>query len=66
MTNTYQSYGKNGNKVKVVTYIDGPFFANTRLNINEQKEDLRNKVYNCMTERSKNNNIEVISYKPIK
>jgi 1-acyl-sn-glycerol-3-phosphate acyltransferase len=66
MTNTYQSYGKNGNKVKVVTYIDGPFFANTSLNINEQKEDLRNKVYNCMTERSKNNNIEVISYKPIK
>ena len=62
MTNTYQSYGKNKNKVKMVTYIDGPFFPNTSLSLQEQKMDLRNQVYNCMTNRSKNNNIEVIKY----
>lgn len=62
MTNTYQSYGKNNNKIKIVTYIDGPFFANAELPKKEQKEELRNEVYNCMVERSKNSNIEYIKY----
>ena len=61
MTNTYQSCGKD--KVRVVTYIDGPFFPNEKLSIQEQKKDLRNQVYNCMVERSKNSNIEVIEYR---
>lgn len=63
ITNTYQAYGKNKNKVKIVTYIDGPFYPNKELNINEQKEELRNIVYNTMTERSKNSNIEYIKYR---
>lgn len=63
MTNTYQSYGKNNDKVKIVTYIDGPFFPNKDLPKNEQKQDLRNQVYNQMVERSKNSNIEFIEYK---
>lgn len=62
MTNTYQAYGKNKNKVRVITYIDGPFFTNNELNLQEQKEDLRNRVYNTMVERSKNSNIEYIKY----
>ena len=62
MTNTYQSYGKNNDKVKIVTYIDGPFFPDTSLNPQEQKLNLRNKVYDCMVERSKNSNIEYIKY----
>ena len=63
ITNTYQKRGKNGDKVKIVSYIDGPFFADDTLtNIKEQKEDLRNRVYECMVERSKNSNIEVIEY----
>ena len=65
MTNTYQSYGKNNNKVRMVTYIDGPFFPKDGLSLQEQKHDLRNQVYNCMVERSKNSNIEVIKYKRI-
>ena len=64
MTNTYQSYGKN-NKLRVVTYIDGPFFQKDGLSLQEQKHDLRNQVYNCMVERSKNSNIEMIEYKKI-
>lgn len=62
MTNTYQKYGKNGDKVKIVSYIDGPFFPDEGLNIKEQQENLRKKVYEKMVERSKNSNIEVIEY----
>lgn len=60
LTNTYQSYGKN--KIRIVTYLDGPFFPNEELNIRERKIDLRNRIYNCMAERSKNSNIEYIKY----
>ena len=62
MTNTYQSYGKNNDKLKIVTYIDGPFLANEKLSIKEQKEELRNKVYETMEKRSKNSNFEYIKY----
>ena len=62
MTNTYQSYGKNNDKVKIVSYIDGPFFPDESLSKKEQQENLRNKVYEKMVERSKNSNIEVIKY----
>lgn len=60
MTNTYQEYGKG--KIKIVTYIDGPFFTEGSLNKKEQQKDLRNKIYNCMVERSRNSNIEHIKY----
>lgn len=63
MTDTYQSYGKKNDKIKIVTYIDGPFFPNKDLPKNEQKQDLRDQVYNQMVERSKNSNIEHIEYK---
>ena len=53
---------KNNDKIQIVTYIDGPFFANSSLTAQEQKQDLRDKVYNCMTNRSKNSNIEYIKY----
>lgn len=60
ITNTYQK--RNNNKVKIVSYIDGPFFVDNELSYKERKEDLRNRVYNKMVERSKNSNIEVIKY----
>ena len=59
-TNTYQKR-RNG-KVKIVSYIDGPFFANKELSKKEQQKDLRDRVYNQMVERSKNSNIEIIKY----
>lgn len=62
ITNTYQSYGKNNKKIKMVSYIDGPFFPNKELTLKEQQKELRNKIYNCMDERSKNSNIEHIKY----
>ena len=60
ITNTYQKRGKN--KIKITSYIDGPFFKNTDLSPKDAQEDLRNRIYDKMVERSKNNNIEVIIY----
>ena len=60
LTNTYQSYGKN--KIKIVSYIDGPFLAKNELNKKEKQKDLRNIVYETMQERSKNSNVEYIKY----
>lgn len=62
MTNTYQAYGKKKNKIKIVSYIDGPFFADSSLNKKDMQKDLRNQIYNKMVERSKNSNIEYIKY----
>lgn len=60
-TNTYQKR-KLSKKPKIVTYIDGPFFADESLSAKEQKTDLRNKVFSCMTERAKNSTVIQIEY----
>lgn len=61
-TTTYQRQGKK-KKPKMVIYVDGPFYPNKDLlDIKEQQEDLRNQVYNCMVERSKNSNFQYIEY----
>lgn len=63
VTNTYQSYGKNNDKVRIVTYIDGPFFPDDQcVTPKDQQHNLRDKIYNKMVERSKNSNIEYIKY----
>ena len=65
MTNTYQIKRKNEKKVRIVTYIDGPFFPDEGLNLQDAKKNLRNKVYACMCERSRNSNVEIIKYQQI-
>ena len=63
LTNTYQKCGKNNDKLRIVSYIDGPFYCNKQLGtLKEQKEDLRNRVYECMVQRSKNSNMEIVKY----
>lgn len=57
-TNTYQRY-KNTDKIKMVTYIDGPFYAPTDLNKAAQKQYLRDEVYNSMCSRAKNNTLVI-------
>ena len=49
-------------KPKIVIYIDGPFYPDKTLDLKAQQEDLRNRIYNCMLERSKNNSFEMIKY----
>ena len=63
VTNTYQSCGKNNDKVRLVSYIDGPFFPDECCNsMKEKQQNLRDKIYNQMVERSKMSNVEVIKY----
>ena len=62
ITNTYQVYGRKNNKIKIVSYIDGPFYADSNLNKKQAQKDLRNRIYEQMVERSKNSNIEYIKY----
>lgn len=47
---------------RVITFVDGPFFVDKSLNKKDQVEDLRNKVYEVMCERSKNGNYQYIEY----
>lgn len=59
------TYKKRKKKVpQIVAYIDGPFISDKNLNIKEKREDLRNKVFDEMTKRAKNNNVEYIKYLP--
>ena len=60
-TTTYQRNGKR-KKPKIVIYVDGPFYPNKKLDLKQQQEDLRNQIYNCMVERSKNSNFNYYEY----
>ncbi len=62
ITNTYQSYGKNKDKIKIVSYVDGPFYYDKNLKPKEAQEKLRNDIYYTMCDRAKNSNIEYIKY----
>ena len=60
-TNTYQKrrFSKNP---QMVTYVDGPFYADESLSQKEQRTALRNMVYNTMIERSRMNSCELVKY----
>lgn len=62
ITNTYKSYGKSNDKIKIVEYIDGPFYPNKELEPKEQQKELRNIIYDTMKQRSNNSDIEYIKY----
>ena len=62
ITNTYQIYGKKNNKIKIVSYVDGPFYPDDSLNSKEATTQIRNEVYDAMIARSKNSNIEYVKY----
>lgn len=60
-TNTYQKR-RFGKKPKIVTYVDGPFFADENLSLKEKRASLRDQVYEAMCRASKNNEVELIKY----
>lgn len=60
-TNTYQKR-RFGKKVKIVTYIDGPFFADDSLPMRARKKALRDTVYQRMCERASCSTVEQIKY----
>ena len=59
-TNTYHKR-KNG-KVRIRTYIDGPFFPSFESSAKDAREELRNEVYNTMCERASLSTYEKIKY----
>lgn len=61
LTNTYKKR-RFGKVPQIVTYIDGPFYPESGKTAKQQKEQLREQVYNAMTLRSKNNTVELIKY----
>jgi 1-acyl-sn-glycerol-3-phosphate acyltransferase len=60
-TNTYQKR-KWRKTPRLVTYLDGPFYPDSALRGPAQREELRNRVYDTMTERSRLNTVEKIKY----
>lgn len=64
LTNTYHRRGRRGDKVQIVTYIDGPFFPNDNLKPRQRQKDLRDRVYQRMVERSHESDYEFIEYRP--
>jgi hypothetical protein len=60
-TNTYHQR-KNKKKVKIITYIDGPFYPKEGLDDISAREDIRNQVYQNMSFRAKSSDKEMIQY----
>lgn len=63
LTNTYHNRGRKGNKVRLVTYIDGPFFPDESLPVRQRQQNLRDQVYRCMVERSRESDFAFIEYR---
>lgn len=61
-TNTYQRR-RFGRKPRIVTYVDGPFYPDETLSRGEQKEKLRQQVYEAMVRESRHNTVEWITYR---
>jgi hypothetical protein len=54
---------KIGKKPRIVTYVDGPFYADKNLSLNEQAESLRQQVFDAMEARaSKESTYSIIDY----
>ena len=60
-TNTYHKR-RLFRRPRIVTYIDGPFYPDESLSVKEQKQVLRNQVYNAMCARAALSDVEVIKY----
>ncbi len=62
-TNVYKKRGRRPNSVRIVTYVDGPFFPDASLPISERRDELCRRVYDCMTERASESDAVVIEYR---
>ncbi len=58
--NVYKKRKKD--KIKLETYIDGPFYPDLSLSRADARKKLRDECYEIMAERSKLNEVEVIKY----
>ena len=61
LTNVYKKR-KIRQKPRIVTYLDGPFYAEKSLPLKERMQQLREKIYAKMLERSKESDCEYVRY----
>lgn len=61
MTTTFQRR-RFGNKPKITTYIDGPFYPDLGEGKRNAKKKLHDEVYECMRKRSENSTYEYVRY----
>jgi len=59
-TNTYQK--RRGKHIRMVTYVEGPFFPDNTLSIKDRKKDLRDRVYDAMKKNTSHNNVILVKY----
>ena len=60
ITNTYQLLKKN--RIRITSYVDGPFIPKSYLPKKEAQKELRNIAYNTMCQKSIKSNYENIKY----
>jgi len=60
-TNTYQKK-KHGKTPQIVTYVDGPFYADKSVPVKEQRQQLHKQVMASMKENCKHSNVELVKY----
>lgn len=60
-TNTYQQR-RPGGKIRIVTYVDGPFFPDSTLHGKAQVLDLRDRVWKAMNQRAALNQVDYVRY----
>ena len=63
-TNVYKAR-KRSPHPKVITHVDGPFYADRSLSRAAQRKDLRDRVYETMCSRAQLSNATYIEYRPI-
>ncbi len=61
MTTTYQK-PRHGKKPRVTIYLDGPFFPDPELGQKEAQRKLRDDLFACMQNRSKNSTYAYVKY----
>ena len=61
--NTYHEWPGHKNP-RIITYVKGPFFPDSSLPVNKQKQNLRDQIYETMVELSKNNTLTLVEYLP--
>lgn len=60
---TVYKKAKFGRKPRIELQVEGPFYPKQELSPKAQQEDLRNRIYDCMVEHSKQSNYEYIQYR---
>ncbi len=63
VTNTYHKYKGREDKVQIISYLDGPFLPDEKIeNLKERQKDLRDRIFEKMRERANESDICVVKY----